>query len=132
MVIWRDKKDKTVSVKLEAFKGEGDEQAEEHDTDHDEGNNSTELGLWVADIPAALRQRMELNTPGVLIENVDQGSAAAKAGLIRGDVVLSLDDEAVKDARSLVKKIKAAKSGEVLRLRIQRQNSRTFVALRKP
>ena len=136
LVVWRDKQEKSLTVKLEASAVDADADA---DADAESGarggrdDNRTGLGLWVAEIPPALRQRLQMSARGgALVENIDPGSAAARAGLARGDVITEVDGATVPHARGFIKQVKGMPSGKVLRLRVTRQGGQTFIALRKP
>ncbi|MFN8440437.1 MAG: PDZ domain-containing protein [Caldilineaceae bacterium] len=56
--------------------------------------------------------------PGVLITSARPDSPAAKAGLRRGDIVLSVDGEAVNSADELRAKISSKKAGETVSLSV--------------
>jgi serine protease Do len=57
---------------------------------------------------------------GVLVTSVEPGSAAAKAGLQAGDVVLKFDGRTVEDASDLREAVDAAEGGKEVTLSIQR------------
>ncbi len=61
-------------------------------------------GVAVGDIDSDTRQRAEIpqGLKGALITNVDPGSAAARAGLQAGDVILELDRHPVRNAQDAV------------------------------
>jgi S1-C subfamily serine protease len=50
---------------------------------------------------------------GVLIAHVDENSAAAKAGLKAGDVIIAIDNEKIDSVNSLVKSLSNKESGSV-------------------
>ncbi len=61
------------------------------------------LGVSVADVDPASVDKLGLKNPeGVLVEEVFEDTPGAKAGLKRGDVVLTLDGKPVPDGRALV------------------------------
>ncbi|HQW05446.1 MAG TPA: PDZ domain-containing protein [Flavobacteriales bacterium] len=64
-------------------------------------------------------QAKELKLPvksGVLVEQVVDGSAAAKAGLEEGDVITELDGKAVQGSEDLVATIREQKAGDKVKL----------------
>ena len=74
---------------------------------------------------------------GLLISEIATDSSAAKAGLMKGDAVTSLDDTAVKTADDLRALIQTHQPGDNIKLMIQRENktqnvTATLDALSKP
>lgn len=49
------------------------------------------LGIYVGDVPGALRRELNLDQGGVLITRVVEGGPAEEAGLVPGDILLRLD-----------------------------------------
>ncbi len=85
------------------------------------------LGLKVSDVPAAKKQELKIDA-GVLVDDAD--GVAAQAGLQPGDVILQLNNVAVKDAKqfnALVAKLDPKKSSAVL---VRRGDVAQFVSLR--
>jgi serine protease Do len=85
------------------------------------------LGLKVSDVPAAKKQELKIDA-GVLVD--DAVGVAALAGLQPGDVILQLNNVAVKDAKqfnALVAKLDPKKSSAVL---VRRGDVALFVSLR--
>lgn len=75
------------------------------------------LGVAVADLPPDRTGRRE----GALIQGVERGSPAARAGLRPGDVVLRLDGQPVDGSRGLVRGIAALPPGRNVRLSVLRE-----------
>lgn len=94
---------------------------------------SADVGLRVADITDAMRQQFRIsdNVTGVLVTAVKPGSAAEKAGLAPGVVILQVEGTAVADASTLKAKIAdARKAGkEAVLLRLQFGEAKQFSAL---
>jgi serine protease Do len=63
---------------------------------------------------------------GLLVENVD--GPAARAGLQRGDVILAVNDQPVKDAAQLRRLVNKSKGS--VALLIQRENDKIYVPVR--
>jgi serine protease Do len=75
------------------------------------------------------QQREELGGTGVLVEQVDSGSAAESAGIRSGDVIVSFNQQDVTSASQLQRLVRQAPTGEPLPVLIQRNNSPLFSAL---
>lgn len=73
--------------------------------------------LGVETTPMTAELRTFFNAPedsGVLISRVEEDSAAARAGLMVGDVITSIDGEPVKSTGSLARLIRGKKGGELV------------------
>jgi serine protease Do len=64
---------------------------------------------------------------GALVSTVSEGSAAARAGLEPGDVILSYNGKAVKNSNELVQMVTATKPGTSVPLRIVRDKQERTV-----
>ncbi len=69
---------------------------------------------------------------GVVVRNIDPDGPAARAGIRRGDVILSFDRQAVKSARQLSELVKESPSDKPIAVLIQRDSATQFVALTLP
>jgi PDZ domain-containing secreted protein len=73
----------------------------------------------------------ELPELGVLVTRLDRSGPAAAAGVIRGDIIVALNDTMVQDARDLRDQLLAYRVGETVRLTLLReQGEREEVAAR--
>ncbi|MES5481969.1 trypsin-like peptidase domain-containing protein [Bradyrhizobium sp. INPA03-11B] len=63
------------------------------------------------------------NRRGAVVVGVQNGGPAAKAGLKRGDVITSVNDEPIKSANELTKKVHAAAPGTSVKLSMVRDNA---------
>ena len=125
--VWRQGKERVVSVVLTEFPD--DEVVVAGDSTSEAG----ELGMTVADITPELKRQFELSTDrGVVVKEIAPGSPAARAQLRAGDVILSLNRRKTSNARTFAQATKELKSGDLMRLQVERGNGRLFVALRKP
>ncbi|WP_432719749.1 DegQ family serine endoprotease [Jeongeupia wiesaeckerbachi] len=117
MTIWRDGKEKVLSVKIDAAKDVKAAQAQS-----DEGQ--AKLGLSVR--PLNPQEKAESGLSAGLVVGQVSGPAA-KAGIQPGDVVLALNGKPVSsidELRSL-----AAKAGKHIALLVQRDDAQIFVPL---
>lgn len=58
---------------------------------------------------------------GVLVNNVDAGTPAHKAGLLQGDIIITYDGQTVIDSKSLQKLVAESRIGKSVRLKIIRE-----------
>ncbi len=87
------------------------------------------LGVAVQDVTPAMATPLGLTTPGgALVGDVTEGSPAAKAGLMRGDVVIAIDGKPVADSRGLRMLIAEASPGAQVRLSVVRDGARRDAA----
>ncbi len=61
------------------------------------------------------------NIRGMLVESVDEGGAAARAGIAPGDVITAINDTTVVDDESIVMEVRGKKPGDVVRVQIYRE-----------
>lgn len=61
---------------------------------------------------------------GALVQSVDEGTPAAKAGMKKGDIIESLNDKAVESSRSLPHQVAGYPPGTVVKLGIIRKGHR--------
>jgi serine protease Do len=82
------------------------------------------IGVQIQPITPDLAKGLGLNSPrGAIIADVQKNSPGAKAGLARGDVVTSINDEPIKDAYELTKRIQNTAPGTSIHLGSQRKGS---------
>ncbi|RLA09675.1 MAG: serine peptidase [Gammaproteobacteria bacterium] len=93
--------------------------------------NDDRLGLIVAELSAAQRDSMEIDDVGVLVQQVAEG-AAAEAGIRRGDVIVSVDNQSTSSVKAFRKHVAALKPGAVVPVLIQRRQGPVFLAIRVP
>ena len=70
------------------------------------------LGIMIQDITPEISEALDINRDrGGLISEVKEGSPADKAGLRRGDVIVSVESEEIPDAATLARKLALTKPG---------------------
>ena len=79
------------------------------------------------DRQARKRLRLDAQINGALVIGVDPGSAANKAGIQEGDIIVAVQKKKVENARKFRRLMKSL-SGDVL-MRIVRRGQATFVLL---
>jgi S1-C subfamily serine protease len=78
------------------------------------------LGARTQTVDAETARSLGLDRPqGVLVADVYPGGAAAKAGIRQGDLILSIDNQAVNDQGALNYQIATRKPGEDMRLQVR-------------
>lgn len=88
------------------------------------------LGLLVQDLGTEQRDKAGV-TGGVSVQRVEPGPAQ-EAGLRRGDIILSVNSAAVKDAAQFERLVGRLPAGKVARLLVQRGGAPLWLALRVP
>jgi serine protease Do len=84
----------------------------------------SQLGVKVQGIDADLAASLKLpDTRGAIISNVDPGSAAARAGLKQGDVIVGVNGEKLADNNELRNKIASTKPGSTVSIDIIRDGN---------
>ncbi|MCE8032304.1 DegQ family serine endoprotease [Billgrantia tianxiuensis] len=87
------------------------------------------LGLAIAELDDAERQRLGIDS-GVLVRDVEPGGAANNAGIMPGDVIVSIDHHAVENAAQLRELAQALPTDRAVPVRLYRDGRSLFVALR--
>jgi serine protease Do len=89
------------------------------------------LGVSVTDLTSQQRREIDLDQDGVLVEQVERG-AAAEAGIRKGDVILRLNNEPVRNASDFDRLVKALPAGRTVPVLVQRRGGPSFLALKVP
>jgi len=88
------------------------------------------LGVGIQNVDAPLAEALGMSRPqGVLVTEVGPTTPAAKAGLKRGDVVLSVDGQAVTSTGELRNLVAAAGAGHATSLEILRDGKKTTLSV---
>ena len=92
------------------------------------------LGLEVKDLsPAEVKQMQTQTGDGALVSQVSPLSAAAKAGIENGDIVVELDGEAITTSGQFRTELGLKRPGAFIRLKLVRGGSpRTVMAMLEP
>ena len=69
-------------------------------------------------------------TSGLVVVEVAAGGPAADAGILPGDIILEVDQEAVKDLSQFDRKITGYKTGDTILLLINRKGATLFLTLK--
>lgn len=79
------------------------------------------LGVSVQTLDQDLARSFGMETPsGALVNQVQEGMPAARAGIEAGDIILKVDGQSVEDAATLSRLIAAKKPGQRVQVELQR------------
>ncbi len=81
------------------------------------------FGLRLADMPRSLAQELQLEG-GALVREVAPDSSAARAGLLPGEVILSVDEHEIDSGQDAAERLREAGSGARLLVRAQNGGAR--------
>jgi len=91
------------------------------------------LGLTVKDLDANLAQRLQLKeTKGLVVMQVESGSAAADAGFRPGDLIEEINGQKVSSVKDYLKIVTQLKKGTVARFYIKRQGKNLYLTVEIP
>jgi serine protease Do len=94
------------------------------------GEKVSRLNLSVSNLTQEQREQLELpKNGGVLVQTVNPGPAY-DAGIRRGDVILRIQDQAVKDAKQFNEVVKGLPKGKSVAVLVQRRGGSLFLALK--
>ncbi len=119
---------KELGVKIGALSDEEEQVAETPD----QGGAQKVDRLGLAVTAPTREQREQLDLPaqnGVLVQNVASG-AAAEAGVRRGDLILRIQDQTIKDVNHFNTVVKGLKPGKSIALLVHRKGNALFLALK--
>jgi serine protease Do len=126
--VLREGKSVEVPVKIGALPDE--EPAVATKEESSVGDKVARLNVAVANPSEEQREQMELpKTGGAVIMGVKPGPAA-EAGIRRGDVILRIGDQPVRDAKHLGDIIQVLPKGKSVAVLVQRQGGSQFLAIK--
>jgi serine protease Do len=126
LTVMRNGKSEDVSVTLGEFP------SNEERASAVEGSEENGLkGVAVENLTPEAAQELKLSagTKGVLVDNVSPGSAAAEAGLQRGDVIKQVNHQTVSNVKEYSQAVGSAKKAEPVLLLVDRSGSTMFLAV---
>ena len=96
------------------------------------GGTAEDFGLTVQTLTPEIAENLgiERTLKGVVVTQVDPGGPGADAGLRRGDVVLEVNRQPVKDVDGYRKALKAAGKGKSVLFLVRRGDNTIFLALK--
>ncbi len=96
---------------------------------HPEKTNAALLGMNLRDLTNQEKKKLELDS-GILVLAVDAGSAAATAGITKGDIILMLNKEKIKDVKGFKNIVSALKKGKSAAILVRRGKGSQFLVLK--
>jgi serine protease Do len=127
------------SVKIKVIRGKETEsftikiqELKEEETAQAAGGTSEDLGLTVQTLTGDLAENLGLdrNLKGVVVTQVEAGGPAADAGLRRGDVILEVNRQPVKDVDGYRKAVKGVGKGKSVLFLVRRGDNTIFLAVK--
>ena len=128
VTVWRDGKEKVLTVELGERPQEGLASAEEP-----KKKIENQLGIEVHDLTPELARRYGYEgDEGVLIVNVRRNSIAAREGLRAGLLITAVNRKPVRNVRDFNRIMKELEPGDIVLFRLKFRDSSFFRALRIP
>lgn len=87
------------------------------------------LGINVSNLNEEQREQTQVMKNGVLVQNVGKG-AAAQVGIQRGDVILRIANNVIRDVADFDRIVKNLPAGQSIAVLIQRRGSPVFLAIK--
>ncbi|HVO11525.1 MAG TPA: Do family serine endopeptidase [Vicinamibacteria bacterium] len=124
--VLRGKENRTVNVTLGTFPDEPGGR------ENDSEGRASNLGMTLRDLSPQMAERLELprGTRGVVVMDVEAGQAAEDAGLLRGDVIVSVNGQPVDGLQTFERAIDQSRAEGRARLRIRRGEQFFVVVLK--
>ena len=131
----RDRQERTLNVTVDELDLETEQTARADDTRPQDPQQETSRGFGMSlgnlTPQIAQRLRIEADTRGAVIMDVEQDGAAAKAGLAPGDVVVRVGRAVVTSAAEAQRELERVASGRPVFLRVIRNGQEQFISVTK-
>jgi serine protease Do len=123
--VWRAKGERTITVTLGTFPEDGETPARE-------AGHKIQLGMALRELTPALAAQLELprDTRGIVVMEIEPGTAADAANLRQGDLLLAVNGQALETVVQFETAIEKARGSKLARLRVRR-GSTVFLAVVK-
>ncbi|MBT0664841.1 DegQ family serine endoprotease [Geobacter pelophilus] len=123
--LFRDGSEQSVAVTLERRKDDGSDTAASGAVAQDK------LGLSVQELTRDLANSLRLkDAKGVVVSDVKPGGIADEAGIMRGDILLEINDAKIHTVQDYEKTVKQPSKGGYLRFRIRRGDTALIIAMK--
>lgn len=132
IAVWRDGRQSSVPVRLGVHPDDVDVVPRPRAPASAEDEPAADLGLTFEDLTPALRKQLGIEGRiGAVVVDVQRGSLAADADLEVGDILLEVDDQAVRSAGQARRRLSRANLDHGVRLRVRRGPYRHYTVLRR-
>jgi serine protease Do len=128
ITFYRNGKQETVTATIDELDSQSEEERRARG-----GSSKASFGLALLDLTPELARQLRLppGTDGALVEDVEPFTAAADAGIVRGDVILEVNRQPVHSARDAARELDRVKPGQPAFVLLSRHGNRVFVEMRK-
>ncbi|ENN85157.1 serine protease Do [Rhizobium freirei PRF 81] len=132
VTLWRDGKSVDVSVTI-GGNDDGKQAANDNGDGKIQPSSQPSIGVGLANLTPDVRQQLNLprGVEGAVVASVNPDKPAATAGIQTGDIIVSVNDQPVRNAHEVQTAVaKAGKDGrKSVLLLIERDGAKTFVAV---
>ena len=133
--IMRDKQEKTVSLTVEELDldEEGNRAAEQQRTSTEPDEEPSQgFGVTLSVLtPDTAKRLRATDAQGVLVSDVEQGSPAFRAGMVRGDIITRVNRQPVRTPQEASRALAQVQSGGTAFLLVLRGGQEQFFTVRK-
>ena len=135
--VLRDRKEMTLSLTVDELnlddEGNRNQQEAQRTSTEPDQQESQGFGVTLSALNAetARRLRAPADTQGVLVSDIEPGSPAFRAGLVRGDIITRVNRQPVKSPQDASRALNAVQSGGTAFLLVLRNGQEQFFTVRK-
>ena len=133
--ILRDKQERTLSITVDELDldEEGSRSEPQRTTTEPDDEPSQGFGITLSTLTAenARRLRAPSDAQGVLVSDVEQGSPAFRAGIVRGDIITRVNRQTVRTPQEASRMLAQVPSGGTAFLLVLRAGQEQFFTVRK-
>jgi len=122
--ILRNGKKINIKVLMKAMPSREDLISNNYNSGNIKNNILNKLNISVKKVPENYRIK------GVLVSAIKANSLAQEAGVMRGDIIVKINNYKINDLKSFEATLKKLKKGEIIRLYLKRGRANIFVAFR--
>ena len=128
----RDKQERTLSLTVDELNLEEEGRSTRRDSDTAE-DTTTGFGMTLSNITAdvARRLRLDADTRGAVVVDVEPGGAAARANIAPGDVITRVNRVRISSATEASRELAKVESGRTALLLVIRNGQETFLTVTK-